>query len=276
MIRVGTAGWALPADPSRFPAAGTHLERYAAVFCAVEINSSFHRPHRAATYARWAACVPDDFRFSVKIPKTVTHEKRLLRCTALLDEFLEPVRALGDKLGCLLVQLPPKLALNPAVAARFMRALRARNDGAIAIEARNESWFDARADALFATHRIARVAADPPRSALDGTPGGWRAVTYHRMHGSPRTYYSSYAPRVLDSIGAALIDEANAESEAWCIFDNTAARAAIPDALYLQEKLRVPYRGHRRLQGKDLKADTLLLIEHGDELPAGKPREKGK
>ena len=75
------------------------------MFNAVEINSSFYRPHRASTYARWSQSVPDEFRFAVKVPKSVTHGLRLVGCADLLDEFLGPVRALGDKLGCLLVRL---------------------------------------------------------------------------------------------------------------------------------------------------------------------------
>ncbi len=210
----------------------------------MEINSSFYRPHRAATYARWADSVPEDFRFCVKVPKAVTHEMRFVGCTALLDEFLAPVRALGGKLGCLLLQLPPKLALDTAAAACFLRELRERHDGAIALEARNASWFGPLADELLSAHRIARVAADPPRAPQDGTPGGSRETAYHRLHGSPRMYFSAYEPRVLDALAAEVLREAAGGSQAWCIFDNTGARAAIPDALYLQRKLTAPSRGH--------------------------------
>jgi uncharacterized protein YecE (DUF72 family) len=73
-VRIGTAAWSIPKKHAApFPTAGSHLERYAAVFNAAEINSSFYRPHRAATYERWAASVPDDFRFAVKVPKAITH-----------------------------------------------------------------------------------------------------------------------------------------------------------------------------------------------------------
>ena len=76
-VRVGTAGWALPvAFRDQFPADGSHLARYASVFGAVEINSSFYRAHLRSTYSRWAASVPEDFRFSVKMPKTITHSYR--------------------------------------------------------------------------------------------------------------------------------------------------------------------------------------------------------
>ena len=234
----------MPADAALFGAQGTHLQRYASVFNAVEINSSFYRPHRASTYARWSESVPGDFRFAVKVPKTVTHEMRLVGCAHLLDEFLAPVRGLGGKLGCLLVQLPPKLELDTAAADRFLRELRERHEGAVAIEARNASWFEPRADDLLAAHRIARVAADPPRAPGDRAPGGLRDITYRRLHGSPRMYFSAYERPCLDRLALDLAREARAGGQAWCIFDNTGGRAAVPDALYLQAQLSTPGPGH--------------------------------
>src|SRR3954464_10929879 len=109
-ICIGTAGWSIPreAQPG-FPGGGSHLERYAAVLPAVEINSTFHRPHRAATFERWAASVPRAFRFSVKMPRTITHDHRLTDA-AWLETFLADLAPLRSRLGCLLVQLPPSLA----------------------------------------------------------------------------------------------------------------------------------------------------------------------
>ena len=123
-IRVGCAGWSLPKEYSdRFPAEGTHLTRYAARFPAVEINSSFYRPHRPATYSRWAASVPADFRFSVKVPKVATHERRLVDVDDVLDSFLAEATQLGDRLGPLLVQLPPSLTFSAEIADGFFAAL---------------------------------------------------------------------------------------------------------------------------------------------------------
>jgi uncharacterized protein YecE (DUF72 family) len=112
-VRIGTAGWSIPKQHAApFPSEGTHLERYGAIFNAVEINSSFYRPHRTATYERWAASVPEDFRFAVKVPKSVTHERRLKGTGDLLDQFVSEVGGLGPKLGPLLIQLPPSLAFQ--------------------------------------------------------------------------------------------------------------------------------------------------------------------
>src|SRR4051812_45508332 len=79
-ILVGTAGWTIPrASAHRFTGAGTHLYRNARVLTCAEINSSFHRPHTAATYARWSASTPAGSRFAVTMPRTITHQGRLRR-----------------------------------------------------------------------------------------------------------------------------------------------------------------------------------------------------
>src|SRR5205085_4945044 len=76
-FRVGCAGWSiLSRHAGLFDAGASHLARYATRFDAVEVNSSFYRPHAQATYARWAASVPRRFRFSVKLPKAITHDAR--------------------------------------------------------------------------------------------------------------------------------------------------------------------------------------------------------
>jgi uncharacterized protein YecE (DUF72 family) len=214
----------------RFPPAPSLLQRYAAVFSAVEINSSFHRPHRPATYARWAASVPGHFRFSVKLPRSVTHEAGLAGPSQPLQRFLGEVGALGERLGVLLVQLPPSLGFDRQVAARFFDYLRGSYAGLVACEPRHPSWFGEEAEALLRATRVARVAADPAIAPEAGTPGGWTGLSYWRLHGSPRMYYSAYTAEELVRLGDAI---AGVEGEAWCIFDNTAAGAAAGQALDL-------------------------------------------
>jgi uncharacterized protein YecE (DUF72 family) len=234
--RVGTAGWSLPrAEKPHFPAEGTNLERYAARLDAAEINSSFYRPHRPSTYARWAASVPAHFRFAVKVPKAITHERRLAGAEPHLDAFLAEVSALGDRLGPLLVQLPPSLRFDAPVAEAFLVALRERHAGPVAVEPRHPTWLDAEAEALLAAHRVARVAADPARAEVDASPGGWDGLRYYRLHGSPRIYYSAYDDEYLRSLAVRL--GAAAAAPAWCIFDNTASGAATANALALRARL---------------------------------------
>jgi uncharacterized protein YecE (DUF72 family) len=217
-----------------FPAAGSHLERYAARFNAVEINSTFYRPHRPQTFQRWAAATPDGFRFAMKAPKTVTHERRLVDCESLVQAFLDQVGWLGERLGPILVQLPPSLAFESGVAERFFGDLRGRFSGPIACEPRHSSWFEPAADDLLTAHRVARAAADPARDPRAATPGGWRDFTYVRLHGSPRIYYSAYGPDRLAVLARTLDPDC---AQTWVIFDNTALGAAAEDALALGEIL---------------------------------------
>jgi uncharacterized protein YecE (DUF72 family) len=234
---VGTAGWSIPVkDAEHFPSEGTSLERYASRFGGVEINSSFHRPHRASTWAKWAESVPEHFRFSVKMPKTISHQAKLVDCTPLVETFLEEVSGLGGKLAVLLLQLPPKLAFDAALAPHFLAELKARTTVRIACEPRHPSWFEADADALLERLEVARVAADPSVVPQAAVPGGWRGFSYWRLHGSPVMYRSSYEDR-LDRYATAIRAEMEKGGESWCMFDNTASSAATGDALALMAKL---------------------------------------
>jgi uncharacterized protein YecE (DUF72 family) len=233
-LRIGTAGWSVPSRyAAEIPPGGSHLERYALRLDAVEINSSFYRPHQRKTYERWTRSTPAGFQFAVKVPKAMTHERRLVDCGALLDRFVAEVTGLGDKLGVLLVQLPPKSAFEARVADQFFRDLRTRIDTPVACEPRHASWFAPEMDGWLAERRIARVAADPAPVTGAGDPGGWNGLRYYRWHGSPRIYFSDYDAAALASLKRRL-DEARARGvPTWCIFDNTASGAALGNALTL-------------------------------------------
>jgi uncharacterized protein YecE (DUF72 family) len=234
-VYVGCAGWSLPRDAQpHFPAEGTHLTRYAARFPAVEINSSFYRPHRPATYARWAASVPPGFRFAVKVPRAITHERRLADAAPLLDAFLAEAGALGPALGGSCTSRQPSAAYDAATADAFFAELRARHAGAVAAEPRHASWFTSEAERLLTAWQVARVAADPARVPAAAEPGGWQGTVYYRLHGSPRTYYSAYDAAYLDALAPRLLA---APAGAWCVFDNTALGAATVNALGLLERV---------------------------------------
>jgi uncharacterized protein YecE (DUF72 family) len=230
--RVGTAGWSIAGRyRDSLPASGTQLGRYSQRLNATEINSCFNRSHRRQTYERWAGSVPDGFRFSVKLPRTITHERRLVDCQALLEQFLGEAGGLGAKLSVLLVQLPPSLAFDAVVAGTFFRTMREMTGLGIAFEPRHASWFDGEAVALLQALRVARVAADPARHAGGEVPAGWPGLAYFRLHGSPRVYFSDYEAETLAGIEGQLHEFAAAGAEVWCIFDNTAASHALGNAL---------------------------------------------
>ena len=239
-LHIGTAGWALPrAVHHAFPAQGSHLERYAARFDGVEINSSFYRQHRRAVYGRWAASVPRGFRFAVKVPRAITHDQALVAVDVLLDVFMEEVTGLGDRLGPLLVQLPPSLAFALERDDAFFAGLRGFHGGAVACEPRHASWFTPSASALLVQHGITRVAADPACVPEASHPGGFPALVYYRLHGSPRMYYSSYDQRRLEALADSVRRPVASGVDTWCMFDNTACGAATGDALALQASCAV-------------------------------------
>ncbi len=240
-IHIGCAGWSVASGRAEFAGEGTGptgtvLERYAQVFGAVEINSSFYKPHRRSTYEKWAASTPAGFRFSVKAPKTVTHTAKLRDAHDLLAAFVDETAGLGDKLGCLLVQLPPSLKFDADLAGSFFADLRGLTPAAVVCEPRHASWFTPEGERLLQTYRVGRVAADPAKVPEAAVPGGFAGTVYYRWHGSPRMYYSSYEPEALRALADSL-SAAPADAERWVIFDNTAAGAAVGNGLELEKLL---------------------------------------
>ncbi|MFC5478154.1 DUF72 domain-containing protein [Massilia suwonensis] len=229
---IGCAGWNIPKEAAAaFPPSGSHLERYAAVFPVVEINSSFYKPHQPKTYARWAESVPSGFRFAVKVPRAITHDAQMRDIDGLLARFAGEVKELKDKLGCLLVQTPPKLGFHDETVRDFFMKLQDRFGGCmVACEGRHPSWFSDIATEVLRERKVTRVIADPAA----GQPGPHVPTTediYVRLHGAPRIYYSAYSQEYLEALVRDLEVHRAAGRRVWCIFDNTAAGEAVPNAL---------------------------------------------
>ncbi|HWS77897.1 MAG TPA: DUF72 domain-containing protein [Thermomonas sp.] len=233
--RIGCAGWSIPrAHAHNFPRGASVLERYAQVFDAVEINATFCRTPRMPTFQRWADSVPDGFRFSLKLPRTLTHYARLQADESHLDAFLANAAPLGGKLGAVLAQLPPSLAFEAKVVERFFATLRARvgSQVVVACEPRHASWGQDIVGSLLTQLGVTRVAADPPRFVDDALPAGTEPA-YWRWHGSPRIYYDRYGEGALARLAKAL----RRTPGSWAVFDNTASGHATGDALRLHALL---------------------------------------
>ena len=178
------------------------VDRYSEFFNCCEINSSFYRSHKPDTWERWASSVPVGFRFSVKLPKTITHESKLSSDAGILSPFLQQIHLLKYKLGPVLIQLPPSLQFDFARSKTFLTLLRDIYPGPVALEPRHSSWFEDRADHLLQEFHVARVAADPPCVQIAGMPGGHASLVYFRLHGSPRKYYPAYSSDFLKRLAA--------------------------------------------------------------------------
>ena len=236
-VRVGTAGWSIPRPAAfRFDSVGTHLERYSRLLRCAEINSSFHRPHTTATYAKWRDSTPVDFRFAVKLPRMITHDLKLQDARESFVAFLAQTDGLADKRGPILVQLPPSLSFDLSIVTRFLDVVRKVYDGPMVCEPRHPTWFSFAVASLLDQYRISRAAADPAVVPEATAPAGWSRVAYFRLHGSPRKYWSRYEQDAIAMLAATIRNVSTAE-EVWCVFDNTASGAAIENACELRERL---------------------------------------
>ncbi|MBN1997524.1 DUF72 domain-containing protein [candidate division KSB1 bacterium] len=235
-IKIGCSGWAIPKQFTQlFPEEGTYLERYATKFDVVEISSTFYRPHKPAVYENWANSVPEHFRFIAKMPKQLTHVRRLKEIK-LLEAFLEESAVLGEKRGGLLAQIPPSFQFDEVVE-NFFAELRERYDGTCVFEPRHQSWFEPEANEAFLKYRIVRAASNPAVVPEAVEPGGLKEFAYFRLHGSPHKYYSSYTPEFLTGL-AKQVNELDAEVKTvWVIFDNTALGNATGNAMDLVKKM---------------------------------------
>src|SRR4029453_11026225 len=121
-----------------------------------EINSSFYRPHAAATYAKWRDSTPPDFRFAVKMPRAITHELKLHDAREPLAAFLAQTEGLARKRGPILVQLPPSLSFDATVVTSFLDLARQVYDGPVVCEPRHATWFSPQVASLLDRYRISR------------------------------------------------------------------------------------------------------------------------
>jgi uncharacterized protein YecE (DUF72 family) len=125
--------------PEKLPASAM-LRYYAERFATVEINNTFYRMPAEAMLARWSEEVPEDFAFTLKAPRRITHDKRLREAESDVTEFVRRAAALGDKLGVLLFQLPPYLKKDLSLLRDFLAVL--PSDKRVAFEFRSASWHD--------------------------------------------------------------------------------------------------------------------------------------
>jgi uncharacterized protein YecE (DUF72 family) len=143
------------------------LREYAAKLPTVEINATFYRMPKREVLARWAAQVPDDFRFAIKASRRITHQQRLKDVADSVGYLFDAAQALGDKLGATLFQLPPNLRKDLPRLQAFAAAL--PRGAAVAIEFRHASWFDAEVYALLRERGLALCISDQGEGE-DATP----------------------------------------------------------------------------------------------------------
>jgi uncharacterized protein YecE (DUF72 family) len=236
-IHIGTSGWTYPHwrgpfYPEDLPD-DQRLRFYAEHLTSVEINNSFYHLPEKSTLVRWRDSTPADFVFTAKASRYITHMKKLKDPQASVHRFMERIADLGDKLGPILFQLPPRWRLNIERLARFLEAL--DSDQRYAFEFRDPSWFDDRVYALLEHHRCAfciyELAGMPSPKELTAD------FVYVRLHGPGEAYQGSYDTRTLAGWAGAFSSWRSVGREVYCYFDNDEAGYAAGNALQLARML---------------------------------------
>lgn len=229
-LHVGTCGWEYAHWRGRFyptgPAPHDDLAYYASRFATVEVDGTFYRLPDAGVFDAWRDRVPDDFVFSIKASRFLTHVRRLKEPAEPVEHLMSRARRLGSKLGPVLLQLPPNMRSDPG---RLGETLRAFGSGTrVAVEFRHASWFSDEIRALLERHDAALCLAD--RGSRLITPG-WRTADwgYIRFHGGSGSPPGGYGRSALDA-RAGLIRRLFGDADVFAYFNNDGYACALRDA----------------------------------------------
>lgn len=230
-VYIGTSGWSYPHWRESFYKGVPQkdwLHFNARHFNSVEINASFYRLQKPATFQRWHDETPDDFRFSLKANRYITHNKKLKDpAKSIRIERIQSL-ALRDKLAVVLWQLPPTFKIDMRRLEKFCEALELWSEVNHTIEFRHASWFTDEAADCLAVHNIAVCQSD----AADWTL--WETVTaglvYIRLHGHTRTYVSGYRIKTLERWAKKIKALHKKGISTYVYFDNDAKANAPRDA----------------------------------------------
>ena len=236
-IRIGTSGWSYPhwRGPFYPHEVRKHdwLAYYARHFSSAEINGAFYRIPKAATFKGWAEQVPADFVFTLKASRYITHLKKLREPSDSLQQLLTPAAELGERLGPILFQLPPRWRCNPDRLRTFLAEL--PQDHRYAFEFRDASWFTSEIEAMLKEANAALCIHD--HEDADCPDHLTADFTYVRLHGPGGKYEGRYSDRALQHWAARMSEWAGAGHDVFCFFDNDAGGHAALDALRLRDLL---------------------------------------
>lgn len=237
-IRIGCSGWVYKHwrgifYPEGLPQA-RWFERYAEEFDTVEINNSFYHLPKAQTFEKWQKQAPPGFCYAVKANRFLTQAKKLKDCEEPLERMMTAVRHLGDRLGPLLYQLPPRMSLNLERLEDFLKILPA---GVTSVfEFRDSSWYVAETYALLERYGASFCVHDMQGSRTERIAVG--PAAYVRFHGGEGKYWGRYSDEALLSWTDWLVSRAKEGRRCWCYFNNDIEGHAIEDARTLKSMVR--------------------------------------
>lgn len=237
-IRIGCSGWVYRHWRGRFYPAKLPTKRwfahYAESFDTVEINNSFYRLPKPETFDGWRRQAPAGFCYAVKANRFLTQAKKLKDCAEPIQRMMASFRHLGDRLGPILYQLPPRFRVNLERLESFLRLV--PRDAINVFEFRDKSWYADEVLALLAAHGASFCAHDMP--ALESPRIATGPIAYLRFHGGTGKYVGRYDEAQLLAQADWIVEQARSGRAVWAYFNNDIDGAAVDDALTLKAMVR--------------------------------------
>ena len=225
-LYTGTSGLSTLLPKREFPPQfqdKSRLTYYASLFNSIEINSSFYKVPMVSTMKKWAESVPDDFQFTFKLWKEITHAKGLLFKQQDLEHFIQIISAVGVKKGCLLVQFPPSIAIQQLHQLENLFAglniADPQHQWKVAVEFRNRSWYEEDIYDLLHRNYAAMVFHDLPASSAPLIETA--EFIYLRFHGPNGGYRGSYSDDLLSEYAGYVKDWQQDGKDVYVYFNNT-------------------------------------------------------
>lgn len=239
ILRIGTSNIVLPGSKQSFPEAfrdKSRLHYYSSLFNSLEVNSSFYKVPMQSTFEKWSQDVPDNFRFTLKLWREITHVKNLAFDLNHIDHFLKAAEGIGNKKGCLLIQFPGKISLEYynqlEIILERLQELDPKNEWQIAVELRNPGWYVSETHELLDSYCASLVLHDIPKSKNFEINKGAPFV-YIRFHGPKGDYRDSYSNQFLEIQSQQIKLYLRAGKDVYIYFNNTVGNA-FENALFLK------------------------------------------
>jgi uncharacterized protein YecE (DUF72 family) len=230
-LYLGLSGVVLPIPKYRFPAQfqnASRLTYYATFFNSLEVNSTFYALPQKRTVEKWSASVPEDFQFTFKLSREITHQKELFYDRKLIFDFFEVIERVGGKNACVLVQFPPGCKSSKfSEVEKLLEDLSAANKDArwnIAVEFRDPGWYSDEVLDTLKSANASLVIQDIPKSASPFVTTSEKFV-YVRFHGPTGNYRGSYSDDFLQEYASYIHEWLNEGKFVYVYFNNTAGSA---------------------------------------------------
>lgn len=209
---------------------------YTQQFNTLELNVTFYRFPTLAMLKGWYTKAPEGFSFSAKVPRTITHYKKFTDTHQTMQDFYSVLElGLENKLGCVLFQLPPSYIYSEEALAKLLNHINPAFKNAV--EFRHQSWWRQDVQKILAANSIAFCGVSFPKISFDdaviNTP-----ICYYRFHGVPKLFYSEYDEAFLQKIHSQIASDEKVK-EIFIYFNNTASLAALHNAKYFQQLIRL-------------------------------------